>query len=311
MALYTSAYPASFREQFNSNVRFLAARQPFAFSGKGLDERKQTSAFEWHDQLGGIAFADRTTRTGADATGTLTTSPTVFTVPAYGRRGLQCSPKTVAVPIDKADEVRGLTDPASKHAQNVVYAYAAAQEAIIINALAGNAYEATGTPPSQAFANIALPAAQAIGVQYGGTVNTGLTLAKLLRVRELLSTPKDAKGKRKFFVYDERQLTNLLTTMQVTSADYAAVRALVDGTVSYYLGMDFIKVSDLPLATGVRTCFGYTDGAIIYSKIRALETRIDVRPDLNYATQVWAELDEGAVRSREDYVVSVACDESV
>jgi len=299
-------YPASFREQFNTNVEFLAARSPSVFEGHGIREERQGAAFDWYDQLGGIDFADRGHTAGV-------LQDTTDTTPQFGRRGVACAPKFVAIGIDKEDEVKGLVSPSSKHAQNIAYALANLKDDTIITALGGNATEASNTaPPGQTFSNVALPAGQSIAVDYGSTgVNSGLTLGKLMRAFELLDSVPDADKKKKYFVFGTRQLTNLLSTVQVGSADYNSVRALVAGELNFFMGFTFIKSSRLSAASSIRSCYAYTEGAILFSTQRPAQTKIDELPGKHYATQVYCETSIGAVRMREDYVAKILCDETV
>lgn len=96
---------------------------------------------------------------------------------------------------------------------------------------------------------VALPAGQIIAASAAG-----LTIAKLLKAREVLSKASVPMENRYMIVAPE-DITSLLNTTQVTSADYNTVRALSLGQVDTFCGFKFIEVPDaLPVAAGVRSC---------------------------------------------------------
>ena len=72
-----------------------------------------------------------------------------------------------------------------------------------------------------------------------GTTNVALTVATLVSAVTALKK-NGVPSENLTFIHDAGQLADLLNTTQVTSADYNSVRALVNGTINKFLGMDFI-----------------------------------------------------------------------
>lgn len=117
----------------------------------------------------------------------------------------------------------------------------------------------------------------------GGT-NTGLNITKLRRTKRLM----DANGvptTDRFFVHSAYGLEQMLGETAITSADYATVRALVNGEVDTFMGFKFIMIEDrsseggLPLATNVRTNFAYHGNAM---GSVGLAVGMNVKTETNY-----------------------------
>lgn len=153
----------------------------------------------------------------------------------------------------------------------------------------------------------------------GGGNESGLTLAKLLQAKGLLAkaevygqNQKDSGAKLCMAVTQE-QLDDLmqLSTNVVGSIDYNRVRALVEGEVDYFCGINFIRTERLAsktedghlmvvcpmwVSTGVHLDFWYD-----------VKTSIDVLPTVSQAIQVYSRIKAGACRKSESDVILVEC----
>lgn len=115
-----------------------------------------------------------------------------------------------------------------------------------------------------------------------GGADSGLNTAKFRRARRLLnekSVPK-AKGDRVAVVSSEG-IEQMLGTTEVTSSDFAAVKALVDGEINSWLGFDVVEMDDrdeggLPVAANIRTNFFY------HTQAAGLAVGINFRSEVNY-----------------------------
>ena len=204
-----------------------------------------------------------------------------------------------------------LINPESSYAQSAAMAFNRAKDEEVIAAATGTSYADTGDG-NGAVSAVTLPSTQQVAVNFGGS-NVGLTLAKMIESKSILGKNEVPKGTKIYFAYTQQQLDDLLLNVtQVSSADYAAIKALVDGEVNYFMGMEFIKTELLTLtvATDVRTCFAYAKTGILRSMGQEMRGRVSERDDKNYATQVYMNMSVGATRMQEKCVVEVACDES-
>lgn len=126
----------------------------------------------------------------------------------------------------------------------------------------------------------------------GGT-NTGLNTAKLRRAKRLLDAGGVPRGKgTRTFAHSAVGLEQLLGTTEATSSDYNSVKALVDGEVSHWLGLEFKMIEDrdeggIPLSSNVRTNYAYDKQAV------GLAIGIDFRTEVNYIPEKTSWLSNG------------------
>lgn len=120
-----------------------------------------------------------------------------------------------------------------------------------------------------------------------GGANSDLNVAKLREIVRLLGdngVEVDGDMETITFVGSFNGQSALLSETEVTSADYNTVRALVNGEVKSFLGMDFIWLATrgeggLSKASSVRTNFAYARSAM------GLAVGMDMRTEVNYIPQ--------------------------
>ena len=180
----------------------------------------------------------------------------------------------------------------------------------VIQAATGTAY--IGEEGDEA---VDLPSTQKVPVNYiyGGTGgNSGLTLAKLIKARSILgSNEADGNADNLMFFYTQRQLDDLLINVdQVSNGRYADVKALIEGKVTNFMGFEFVKLQllDKDPSTNVRTCIAMVSSGVAFA-MNGMSTKITVRDDLNETLQIRTKARYGAVRTEEEKVVAVYCDE--
>jgi hypothetical protein len=301
----------AFVEQYSSTLQHLVQQRDSRFSGKTRVE-SQKGKTEFFEQLGSTSAVRRTARHGD--------TPRVNS--NHQRRAVYLSDYEWSDLIDSQDKLKMLIDPASSYLQSAAMAFNRSIDDEILTAALGTAYADTGsgngtvsavTFPTSTATNV-VPVNYISTAPAGSGANTGLTLAKLIRVKSLLSTSEPPEGSRMFFVHSQQQLDDLLNNVtQVSSSDYANVKALVDGSVNRFLGMDFIKherTINRNTSTDIDTCFGYVEEGMLLSKGQDFMTRVSERADKSYSTQAYACMTIGATRMQEAEVVSCACDRS-
>lgn len=290
---------AAFVDQFSANVEQLTQQGDSRFAGKTRVE-SQKGKSHFFEQLGATKAIKRTTRHGD--------TPRVNS--DHQRRACYLSDYDWSDLVDTLDNTKMLIDPKSAYAISAGMAFNRAKDEEVINAAVADAYaDKDGTG---AVIAVALPSTQKVAVNFGGA-NSGLTLAKLIETKSILGKAEYPKGSTLYFAYTQQQLDDmLLNVQQVSNHDYAAVKALVDGEVSYFMGFEFIKTEllTLDIASDIRTCFGYVKQGLLQSVGQDMMSRISERDDKNYATQVYANMSIGATRMQEPLVVQCSCDES-
>ena len=147
-----------------------------------------------------------------------------------------------------------------------------------------------------------------------GGASTGLNVAKLRAAMGVLDdngVPNEGRA----LVANTRSKRTLLGETEVTSSDYANVKALVRGDIDSFLGFKFFWIND-------RAEGGITEGAgdvydsyAFHMDAVGLAIGIDMRTEINYVAQKTSWLcngifKAGAVAIDETGIVKVQCDET-
>jgi len=277
----------AFVQQFQDNLIHLA-QQKGSRLRSAINEQSVTGEKFHFERLGTVAAVAKTTRH---------TNTPVLDVP-HSRRTASMSDYHWADLIDNEDKVRMLVTPESHYARSGANSMARAIDDLIIAAATGNAVDGDGS-------NVALPSGQKIA--HG---SAGLTLAKLISTKEILDGNDVDPDEERFMVIGSKQISNLLNTTEVKSADYNSIKALVQGDIDTFMGFKFLRSERLALASTTRTCFAFTKSAMGLGIGADVKTQIDVRPDKSYAHQVYLSFVAGATRIQDECVVQVDCTEA-
>lgn len=141
-----------------------------------------------------------------------------------------------------------------------------------------------------------------------GTTNTALTVATLLDATEKLNANGVPESER-YFAHSAKQLRDLLSTTEVTSADYNSVKSLVNGSVNSFLGLNFVLIANrdeggLPTTANDVIGFVWHKRAMGFSKAQDLETSMDWIPEKK-AYLVGGDFSAGAVVIDDKGIVGV------
>lgn len=202
--------------------------------------------------------------------------------------------------IDNPDKVRLLVDPSSNYLQSAMWALGRKMDDVIIAAALGTAQvgKTGGTPTT-------LPTSQKVAV-----ASAGLTLAKLLSAKEILDSKEADPDEPRYIAVTSKQMTNLLNTSQIQSADYNTVKALVQGQIDTFLGFKFIRTERLTTSGGNRQVIAWSKSGLLLALGSDIKGRVIERPDKSFSVYAYASLSCGATRMEEEKVVEIACQES-
>ncbi|MEM8615365.1 MAG: phage capsid protein [Pseudomonadota bacterium] len=216
--------------------------------------------------------------------------------------------------FDTVDDANVLLDPKSKTSLNMRYALQRRRDKTIHTGLFAPVREGENGGTVKAF-----PQSQIIQANerkyYKGRADsvaapvdapTGLTMAKL-RAAKVLLDKSEIVGRRTFSAPSE-QLAHLLTSEETTSADYAAVKALVNGEINSYLGFDFerYEASEVDTAT-TQVCGAWIQTAVQYKARPLTEFFVKPRYDKQGAVQSYHKYRDSALRLEDGGVVKVEC----
>lgn len=286
----------SFVQQYKSNVMMLLQQKGSKLRSTVRIE-SQSAEYAYYDQLG---------QTQAQPVlGRHTDTPLVST--PHDRRRVGMIDYDWADLIDKKDLIRNLIDPTSPYATNASWAIGRAMDDVIINALFGTAY--TGKDGST---TVAFPASQQIAVNDhsydSGSGNVGLTIGKLIAARTLIKKAEIMDDEEIYIVVNAAKMSDLLTTTQVTSADYNTVKALVNGQIDTFLGFKFVHCERiLTNASSQYRVPVYTKNGLLLAMGEDISVSVDKRTDKRNSTQVYASATFGATRLEEKRVVEIIC----
>ena len=120
-----------------------------------------------------------------------------------------------------------------------------------------------------------------VGTDIGGT-GTNLNLAKLLAAKKALDT-KNVPSEGRCMIIHANGLSSLLDEQELTSSDFASVKALVQGEIDTFLGFKFITLGDrdeggLPLPS-TRTSYAFHRDAVGLGVSMAQKTEINYVPE--------------------------------
>ena len=284
----------SFVEQYSSNVSMLSQQMGSKLRGS-VDVETINGKNAFFDQVGVTAAQLRTSRHGD--------TPQIDT--PHSRRRLSLADYEWADLVDDVDKVRMLVDPTSSYAKAAAAAMNRAMDDVIITAF--NAPASTGVAGGT---STALPSTQKTATS---DQSDGLTIAKLLAAKKILDNNDVDPSLKRYIVCGPQQISDLLGTTQVTSSDFATVKALAEGSVNSFLGFDFIMSTRLnkdASNTTDRLVFAYTEDAIKLGIGKDISAKISERADKSYSTQVYYCMSLGAVRMEEKKVVQIPCHEA-
>ncbi len=278
-----------FVKQFTTNVELLLQQQNSVFAsavthgmytGEAAQVVKQFDTVSFHEKVG------RGTDTQWDSIN-------------HKQRWVFPTDYTLALPVDKEDELRMLDSPLSPYAASMRAAWARNVDDVIIAAALGTAYTGKNGSTSTSFDS----ANQQIAASA-----TGLTLAKLRSARKILRAALVDPSDELYIAVTAEEIDDLLGTTEVTSADYNSVKALVAGDVDTFMGFKFLHTERL-LADGSSNTrvIAWAKSGLHLGQWNGLESRVGERADKNYAMQVFMRGTIGATRTQEAKVVEILC----
>jgi hypothetical protein len=285
------------KKSYDDNVNMLTQQTDSRFENCVRKEVVTDSEEKFFDRIGPTAAQRRGSRH----------SDTPLISTPHDRRRVVTDDFNWADLIDKPDKLRGLGEVSSPYAQNAVMAFKRTMDDVIIEAMFGTAYAGkNGETP------VAFPASQQVAVNYvptGSPANSGLTIPKIIAARKILMKNNVDVNKEELYMgITAEQLDNLLNTTQVTSGDFNSVKALVDGTVTKFLGFNFVHSEQLLRdSNGYQRIPVWCKSGILLAVGQQITTDIDKRTDKNNSMQVYAEMTIGATRMEEVKVVEIKC----
>lgn len=144
-----------------------------------------------------------------------------------------------------------------------------------------------------------------------GGAGTNMNIEKLIESKKLLDAGNVPMEGRCMLIH-ANTLAGLLGETQVTSADFASVKALVQGDIDTFMGFKFVTLGDrdeggLPLPS-TRTCFAFHRDAV------GVGIGMNQKSEINYVPEktsflVSSMFSAGAVAIDAEGIVAISCTE--
>jgi len=287
----------AFIQQYRANVEHLVQQKGSRLRPLVRTET-QNAEFDFYDRIGATS--------AQEVTGRHQDTP-LINVP-HDRRRVSLRDFDWADLIDRPDRIRMLIDPTSPYSQNAAYALGRKMDEVILDAAFGSVY--TGKTGAS---TVSFPAGQQVAVDYvetGAAANSGLTIGKLRRAKQILDQNEVDPTERRYIAMTARQMTDLLRTTEVTNADFNTVRALVQGEINSFMGFEFVRTELVRTnASSHRRCVAWAQSGLLLAVGQDIVTDIGPRRDKRNSTQVYVSASFGATRMEEEKVVEIICAE--
>lgn len=199
---------------------------------------------------------------------------------------------------------------------------------IILDGILGTNYEGGDNDVGSLTAKTRLAVASTFGRDAQGAISnaSGGNPAGNLSLEDLIDS-KSVLGQNETYGQDQKDegevlciavnqlaIDSLLLETELTSADYAAVKALVSGEITNFMDMEFVRTEQLPVNDGHSSDGVY---AGLWAKTHVhfdiwadFRSRMSIRDDLSEAIQIRSKLMSGACRDEDQAVVWIDLDQT-
>lgn len=191
--------------------------------------------------------------------------------------------------LDRGDELKSISDPRSAYTIAAARSLGRKIDDVIIAAAVSTttASGETGSTTAPTTATLAITTGM---LHIGDVANMKLALDN-----------SDVEQEDRILVITPTLLASALADEKITSADYAAVKALVNGQIDTYMGFKWIQSTRIAEQSGLEGLV-YQKYALCLAMAAQPMVKTDQRADLSYSWQIYYELNCGAVRLEEDRI---------
>ena len=190
--------------------------------------------------------------------------------------------------LDRGDELRSISDPKSAYTIAAARSLGRKIDDVIIAAALGTSN--TGETGS---GTAATPSTVSVTAD-------SLSLKNVAAAKLALDNA-DVEEEDRYLVINPTLLSSALQEEKMSSADYAVVKALVNGDINTFMGFNWITSTRLSQQSGL-VGLVYQKYAMCLAMAAQPLVRTDERKDLSYSWQIYYELNVGAVRLEEDRI---------
>lgn len=152
------------------------------------------------------------------------------------------------------------------------------------------------------------PSTVATGI---GGATSNMNIEKIRAAAKALNE-KNVPSENRYMLMHASQLDALLGETEVTSSDFASVKALVQGEINTFMGFNFITMGDrdeggVPKPS-TRTCFAWHRDSMGYAESIAQKTEVNYVPEKT-SFLVSSMFSAGAIAIDDEGIVKISCTE--
>ena len=292
MALSTVS--TAFTEQYSALVYMLAQQKGSKLKMCVRNETVNNARNAYFERLGLADAQEITTRHG----------DTPLNEIPHSRRRLTPVDYNTATLLDNQDQLKMLIDPKSPYAQAQAMTLGRQIDDIVIASVYADVATGQSGGTSIAFEDDSRSmngdgTITTLGTLASSGTETDITLAKILAMSNLFNEEDVDVDIPKYWCVSPREIQIMLDIEELTSADYMAVKALLQGKIEQVMGFKWIWSTRLPLDAASGACtrtFAWAEDGLILGTAEDITSRITERDDKNYSIQVYSEMSAGAIR---------------
>jgi hypothetical protein len=287
-----------FAQQFGATLYALAQQKESKFASKVRRETVASAELAYFDSIGAEDPPEQATTRHGD---------TPLSEPNLGRRKVMPYKWHKGTILDEYDKARMMADPQGPIVQGHAMSFGRKKDDLIITAALGTAY--VGKTGATTIAALNNETGQ-IGIDGDGTVTAAetlpaagtpvvMTLGKILLMSQLFNEADVDPDIPKYWAVSPGCIKEMLDVTEITSADYVTVKALLNGKVDTFMGFNFFWTNRLTKDAATSTCWrtiAWAQDGLLLAYIGDIKSRMSERPDKCYSTQIYTEMDLGAVR---------------
>ena len=284
------------RNEFSTNVYHLAQQKKSKLL-KAVMIEDQNGEYGFYDQIGAVDPVERTSR-HAD---------TPMTEVPHSRRRAHMRDWEHSDIIDTQDIVRAF-DPTGRYNEAFGAGMARKMDKVILDAMFEDAMTGKSGTTTVSFLS-----GNQIAVDYvetGSTANSSLTPAKVRRAREIIVDETDDDEEELFIACSQRELNQMMRSLEVGSDDFNEVKPLVEGKVNHWCGFTFIRLPSKRFAvdgSGYRRIPAWSKKGMLFARPGGLETNCAKDPTKGFNWRLHMKGTFGAVRMEEALVAEIKC----
>jgi hypothetical protein len=152
------------------------------------------------------------------------------------------------------------------------------------------------------------PSTVATGI---GGATSNMNIEKIRAAAKALNE-KNVPSENRYMLMHASQLDALLGETEVTSSDFASVKALVQGEINTFMGFNFVTMGDrdeggVPKPS-TRTCFAWHRDSMGYAESIAQKTEVNYVPEKT-SFLVSSMFSAGAIAIDDEGIVKISCTE--